>query len=78
MNFLPRCIAFYHRIPIDKLNNPNSNAMQLGKAFFTAMFSVIFCRLTCIMSKPLFATWVSDPGGGVTSVSKIRGCPFKL
>ena len=40
-NFLPRCIAFYNRIPIDSLAIPNSNAMHLGKKFLAAIFSVI-------------------------------------
>ena len=40
-NFLPRCIAFYNRIPIDSLTIPNSNAMHLGKKFLAAIFSVI-------------------------------------
>ena len=29
--FLPRCIVFYNRIPIDSSMIPNSNTMHLGK-----------------------------------------------
>ena len=40
-NFLPRCTAFYNRIPIDSLTIPDSNTMHLGKKFLAAIFSVI-------------------------------------
>ena len=40
-NFLPRCTAFFNRIPIQSLRIRNSNAMHLGKKFFAAIFSVI-------------------------------------
>ena len=40
-NFLPRCIAFYDRIPIDSLKISTSNAMHLGKKFLGAIFGAI-------------------------------------
>ena len=44
-NFLPRCIAFYNRIPIDSLKIHHSNAMHLDKKFLAAIFSVIVYSL---------------------------------
>ena len=40
-NFLPRCTAFYDRIPIKSLRIRNSNALHLGKKFLAAIFSAI-------------------------------------
>ena len=34
-NSLPRCIAFFNRIPFELLKIRNSNAMHLGDKFFT-------------------------------------------
>ena len=48
---LPRCIAFYDRIPIDSLTIPNSNAMHFGKKFLAAILSVI--DLLAILRKSL-------------------------
>ena len=39
-NFLPKCILFFNRIPIESLRICNSNAMHLGKKFLAAIFSV--------------------------------------
>ena len=38
---LPRCTAFFNRIPTESLWIRNSNAMHLGKKFLAAIFSVI-------------------------------------
>ena len=40
-NFLPRCNAFFNRIPIELLRILNSNAKHLGKKFLAAIFCVI-------------------------------------
>ena len=42
-NFLPRCTAFFNRIPpIESSKIRNSNALHLGKKFLAAIFSLIF------------------------------------
>ena len=43
-NFLPRCTAFFNRIPVESLKICNSNAMHLGKKFLAAIFSAILYR----------------------------------
>ena len=48
-NFLPRCTAFFNRIPIESVKICNSNAMHLGKKFLAAIFSAI-----------LYCPWVRD------------------
>ena len=47
-NFLPRCTAFFNRIPIESLRILNSNAMYLGKKFLAAIFRVIVHSLLLI------------------------------
>ena len=39
--FLPRCIAFFNRIPKESLIIPNSHATHIGTTFLAAIFSVI-------------------------------------
>ena len=39
--FLPRCTAFFNRIPVEPVRIRNLNAMHLGKKFLAAIFSVI-------------------------------------
>ena len=51
--FLPRCFAFYNRIPIDSLTIPDSNAMHLGKMFLAAIFSVIVYWQPLTVTVPL-------------------------
>ena len=38
---LPRCNAFFNRIPIESLKIRNSNTMHHGKKFLAVIFSVI-------------------------------------
>ena len=40
-NFLPRCLAFFNRIPTESLKICHLNAMHLGKKFLATIFSVI-------------------------------------
>ena len=46
-NFLPRCTAFFNRIPMESLKICYSNAVHLGKKFLAAIFSaILYCQIT--------------------------------
>ena len=65
-NFLPRCIAFYNRIPIESLKIPNSNAMH--RSWFKPITPrggglFFFCRVLLL-------------GGGVLPYLSLRDVPL--
>ena len=50
-NFLPRCTAFFNRIPMESLKICYSNAVHLGKKFLAAIFSAI--HFLCLIDSPI-------------------------
>ena len=52
-NFLPRCTAFFNRIPLKSFKIWNSKAMHLGKKLLAAIFSVIAYRNKAFLIFPV-------------------------
>ena len=55
-NFLPRCNAFFYRIPIESLKICDSNEMHLGTKFLAAIFSAI---LYCSYVRAIHCTFIA-------------------
>ena len=60
--FLPRCIAFYNRIPIDSLTILLQTQFDLGNALLAAIFSaIVYCsRARLRLTKDLVIFFLRD------------------